>query len=214
MQPNTTFTYQHAIEEVDKPLMNHEAGQYQVLPLFDEEIPKYESGVFEARNLQYYRDLMESKGLLHMNEIFSKVSARVSAIGYRADMETALRTPDMAGYQLLSIQDFPGQGTAHVGILDNFMEDKPGGFTKEQYKSFNDSVVVLAQLPKLVLTNSEDLTGTISVVNYGPAALDGVVGQWKLTNGDTVLAEGTLDATEVAQGGVTAVSYTHLLSWC
>ena len=105
MQPNTTFTYQHAIEEVDKPLMNHEAGQYQVLPLFDEEIPKYESGVFEARNLQYYRDLMESKGLLHMNEIFSKVSARVSAIGYRADMETALRTPDMAGYQLLSIQD-------------------------------------------------------------------------------------------------------------
>ena len=122
MQPNTTFTYQHAIEEVDKPLMNHEAGQYQVLPLFDEEIPKYESGVFEARNLQYYRDLMESKGLLHMNEIFSKVSARVSAIGYRADMETALRTPDMAGYQLLSIQDFPGQGTAHVGILDNFMD--------------------------------------------------------------------------------------------
>ena len=205
MQPNTTFTYQHAIEEVDKPLMNHEAGQYQVLPLFDEEIPKYESGVFEARNLQYYRDLMESKGLLHMNEIFSKVSARVSAIGYRADMETALRTPDMAGYQLLSIQDFPGQGTAHVGILDNFMEDKPGGFTKEQYKSFNDSVVVLAQLPKLVLTNSEDLTGTISVVNYGPAALDGVVGQWKLTNGDTVLAEGTLDATDVAQGGVTEI---------
>ena len=79
------------------------------------------------------------------------------------------------------------------------MEDKPGGFTKEQYKSFNDSVVVLAQLPKLVLTNSEDLTGTISVVNYGPAALDGVIGQWKLTNGDTVLAEGTLDATDVAQ---------------
>ena len=114
-----------------------------------------------------------SKPQLGRVDVYKRqVSARVSAIGYRADMETALRTPDMAGYQLLSIQDFPGQGTAHVGILDNFMEDKPGGFTKEQYKSFNDSVVVLAQLPKLVLTNSEDLTGTISVVNYGPAALD------------------------------------------
>ena len=203
MQPNTTFNYQNAISVIDKPLMNHEAGQYQVLPMFDEEIPKYESGIFEARNLQYYRDLMESKGLLEMNEIFSKVSARVSAIGYRADMETALRTPGMGGYQLLSIQDFPGQGTAHVGILDNFMEDKPGGFTKEQYKSFNDSVVVLAQLPKLVLTNNEALTGTISVVNYGQTALDGAVGNWILKNGDDVLAQGSLDAADVAQGGVT-----------
>ncbi|BFK83258.1 hypothetical protein I4000191A8_03960 [Clostridia bacterium i40-0019-1A8] len=209
MQPNTTFNYQHAISEIDKPLMNHEAGQYQVLPLFDEEIPKYEKGVFEARNLQYYRDLMESKGLLYMNEIFSKVSARVSAIGYRADLETALRTPGMAGYQLLSIQDFPGQGTAHVGILDNFMEDKPGGFTKEQYKSFNDSVVILAQLPKLVLTNDEMLTGTISIVNYGPTALAGIAGQWTLKNGDTILAKGSLNPMDVAQGGVTDIGTFH-----
>ncbi|WP_195983721.1 discoidin domain-containing protein [Clostridium sp. D33t1_170424_F3] len=203
MQPNSNFTYTNAISIVDKPLMNHEAGQYQVLPLFDEEIPKYEPGVFEARNLQYYRDLMERKGLLHMNEIFSKVSARVSAIGYRADMETALRTPGLGGYQLLSIQDFPGQGTAHVGILDNFMEDKPGGFTTEQYKSFNDSVVVLAQLPKLVYRNDQELSGMISVVNYSPASLQGKVGQWKLKNGDAVLAEGSFDAMDVPQGSVT-----------
>ena len=88
--------------------MNHEAGQYQVLPWFDVEIPKYESGIFRARNLETYRNIMEKNGILGMNEKFSKASARLSAIGYKADIETALRS-ELAGYQLLSIQDFPGQ---------------------------------------------------------------------------------------------------------
>lgn len=57
---------------------------------------------------------MESKGLLHMNEIFSKVSARVSAIGYRADMETALRTPGIDNpSELVSAQEV-GDGNLNL----------------------------------------------------------------------------------------------------
>ena len=43
---------------------------------------------------------------------------------YRAEMEMAFRTPGMAGFQLLDLQDYPGQGTALVGILDAFMDNK------------------------------------------------------------------------------------------
>ncbi len=205
LDPNTDHTYDGALEGYEKPIMNHEAGQYQVLPNFDEEIPKYSGGVFEARNLKYYRDLMESNGLLYMNEIFSKVSARVSAIGYRADMETALRSNDLAGYQLLSIQDFPGQGTAHVGILDNFMEDKEGGFTKEQYKNFNQETVVLGKLPQLVFTNDQTLTATAIVSNYSPDKIADADIFWRLKDGDEILESGILDAKTVEQGQVTTM---------
>lgn len=204
-RPRTDHTYNSALANyATMPIMNHEAGQYQALPNFDEEIPKYSSGIFEARNLKAYRNLMESKGLLYMNETFSNVSARVSAIGYRADIETALRS-SLAGYQLLSIQDFPGQGTAHVGILDNFMEDKEGGLTKAEYKNFNSPVTVLGELPKLLYKNNENLTGKIVVVNYSEAALGNVTGSWKLKSGNTELAKGTLTPKAVAQGGVTDI---------
>ena len=200
LQPNTTHTYNDALVGFENvPVMNHEAGQYQVLPWFDVEIPKYESGIFRARNLETYRNIMEQNGILNMNEKFSRASARLSAIGYKADIETALRS-ELAGYQLLSIQDFPGQGTAHCGILDNFMDDKPGGFTKAEYKSFNDSVVVLGLLPKLVYTNGETLSAAISVSNYSPTALNALVGSWTLKNGETILASGSLDAKDVPQG--------------
>lgn len=202
-QPGTDFTYDKALAGYTKPIMNHEAGQYQVLPNFETEIPKYEPGIFEARNLMMYRDRMEKNGILHMNEKFSKASARLSAIGYRADMQTALLSNDLAGYQLLSIQDFPGQGTAHVGILDNFMDEKQGGYTKEQYKNFNDAAVVLGVLPKLVYTNDEILTGKIAIPNYTPENLGDLVGTWKLKDDEKILDEGKLDAVTAKQGEVT-----------
>lgn len=205
LDPNTDHTYDNALQGYTKPIMNHEAGQYQVLPKFDEEIPKYDRGIFEARNLKTYRNLMESKGLLYMNDIFSKVSARVSAIGYRADIETALRSNDLAGYQLLSIQDFPGQGTAHVGILDNFMEEKEGGFTKAEYKNFNQETVVLGKLPQLIFTNDEMVQADAIVVNYSPDSIESTDIYWKLKKGDVVLEEGTLPAKTAVQGQVTTI---------
>ena len=53
----------------------------------------------------------------------------------------------MAGFQLLDLQDYPGQGTALVGILDAFMDNK-GLITAEEWKESCDDVVLLALLPK------------------------------------------------------------------
>lgn len=202
LAPNTEFNFDGALTGYEKPVMSHETGQYQTLPYFDKEIPKYDKGIFEARNLKYYRDVMKHHGLLEMNEIFSKVSARVSAIGYRADIETSLRSHDLAGYQLLSIQDFPGQGTAHVGMLDNFMEEKPGGFTKAQYANFNKPAVVLALLPKLIYTNMEKISARAAIVNYTPSNMENVDIYWKLEDGSHLLSQGCMKLSEVAQGAV------------
>lgn len=207
VQPNSNYSYTYALNGYTKPIMSHEVGQYQVLPDFNTEIPKYDEGIFEACNLMYFRDKMEQRGILHLNRAFSLVTARTSAICYKADIETALRTPNFGGYQLLSIQDFPGQGTAHVGILDNFMNEKAGGFTSEQYKNFNDAIVVLGCLPKLTYTNNEQLTANILISNYGIENLENIDGNWELLREDgAVILSGTFNGSNVPQGSVTAIT--------
>ena len=57
-------------------------------------------------------------------EEFFKANGRFAAECYKNEIETAMRSEKLAGFQLLDIQDFPGQGTALVGILNSFMESK------------------------------------------------------------------------------------------
>ena len=49
---------------------------------------------------------------------FLHASGKLQALLYKEDIESALRTPGMGGFQLLDLHDFPGQGTALVGVLD------------------------------------------------------------------------------------------------
>ncbi len=208
LQPNTEKDYSSALTAsgVQVPVMNHEAGQYQTIPNFDKEIPKYEKGIFAAKNLERFRSIMEGKGLLAMNQEFAKATARTSAIQYRADIEAALRTPGFGGYQLLSIQDFPGQNTALVGILDSFMEDKEGGFTKEEYKSFNSPVTVLGKLPKLMYASEDEFVADVVLTNYSESDLQNISGAWAVKHEDgTIVKSDTFQGTTVPQGSVTTI---------
>ena len=54
-----------------------------------------------------------------------------------------LRTKNMAGFQLLDIQDYPGQGSAFVGILDAFMESKGITTANVEWHQWCSSVVPL-----------------------------------------------------------------------
>lgn len=207
-QPNSCQDFNKAMEYLnsDIPVMGHETGQYQVYPNFKKEIPKYENGVFAPRNLSNFQSIMEKKGLLDMNEVFSRVTARTSAISYRADIEAALKTTGFGGYQLLSIQDFPGQNTALVGILDSFMEDKDGGFTSEEYKSFNSPVTTLARIPKYMYNQSDSFKAEVVIANYSEENISDVSAKWGLAREDgTPIKEGTLTNTDVLQGTVTSL---------
>lgn len=123
---------------------------------------------------------------------------------YRAEMEMAFRTPGMAGFQLLDLQDYPGQGTALVGILDAFMDNK-GLITAEEWKESCDDVVLLALLPKFCYSGNEALKGSIKVANYTPTALKGKHLTWTLTNGqDQVIAQNNIPL-QINQGTLAEV---------
>ena len=214
-QPNSVFTYTFALTarpEFTKPIMNHEVGQFQTLPWYENELPKY-TGLLEPRNLIAFRNTMEEKGLLEMNEKLSRASAASGNLQYRAELETSMRTPNFGGYQLLSMQDFPGQSTAHCGMLDVFMDEKPGGMTYEQFKSVSKPVTAFAKIPKYFYSASEPFSAEVVLTNYSEDDLVGVAGSWaiKRTNG-TVFTSGNFSPVTVPQGTVTTVGEISLAS--
>lgn len=203
IHPSSTATYYNALDGIQIPFVSHEIGQYQQYPDFDQ-IDKY-TGVFEARNLLIARNSLESKGMLDQNKAFAIASGKLAAICYRAEVETALRTSNMGGYQLLGLQDFPGQGSALVGILDAFMDRKEGMPTGEEFQHYNSAVTALGLLPQYVWTNDREFTAEYQIANYGEGDLT-LTPTWKLLRADgSVLAQGKGEASTVAQGEVGSV---------
>lgn len=164
--PGTLDDFSESIKDVPVPLIGHETGQYQVFPDF-REIPKY-TGVLKAHHYEIFRERLEKAGMLDQAGDFVKASGALSAICYREDMELALRTPGFGGFQLLDIMDFPGQGTAPVGMLDVFMNSK-GVIEPAEWRQFCAPVVPLLRTEKLTWTTNETFTGRVQVANYGLA---------------------------------------------
>ena len=66
---------------------------------------------------------------------FLRASGLWSVQLYKEEIEIMLRTPGHGGFQLLDLHDFPGQGTALIGVLDPFWDSK-GLITPEAFRSF------------------------------------------------------------------------------
>ncbi len=131
------------------PVISHEVGQYNVYPDF-REIPRY-TGVLEARNFGIFRERLEAAGMGAQAADFFRCSGLLSRDSYKLEIEAAMRTPHLAGFQLLDLQDFPGQGTALVGMLNALMENK-GFIEPETWRGFCGDLVPLAIFDSFVLT--------------------------------------------------------------
>ena len=180
----------------DKPVVTHEIGQYCTYPDF-REIEKY-TGVLQARNFEVFRERLEEKGMLDMAEDFFRCSGQLAVQCYKEELEAAMRSEYVAGFQILDIQDFSGQGTALVGILDAFMDSK-GLITPEKWRNFCSDRVLLAQFPSYVVNAGEDFTAEISLRYYGHEELHGQV-VCRLTTGEDVIAEIPVRADIAGQG--------------
>ncbi|MGH8022216.1 MAG: beta-galactosidase, partial [Limisphaerales bacterium] len=95
------------------------------------------------------------------------------------------------------LTDFPGQGTALVGVLNPFWQTK-GYVTAAQFRRFCNTTVPLARLSRRVFTTGQNLQASLEVANFGPAPLRNVVTDWKLVgdNGKAV-ARGHLPARDI-----------------
>jgi len=205
--PSTEVDFQYAVSRIRIPLISHETGQYQVFPDYSE-IDKY-TGVLRAWNLEVFRERLERAGMTDQDSAFQKASGAWSALCYKAEMEAALRTPGMAGFQLLDLQDFPGQGTALVGMLDAFMDEKGVVDRKKWLQSCSD-VVILLKFPGFCLTPEEDFHAAVQVVNYSDKIISDDL-HWELTNRNgKILQEGVLKDLRITNSGINEVGKLHL----
>lgn len=199
--PSTSLNYSKAIMNCNVPAISTEVGQYQIYPDYNE-IKKY-TGVLKPWNFLVFRQRLEENGMGDQAYDFFKASGALSTICYRADIEMALRTPGMGGFHLLDLQDFPGQGTALVGILDAFMDSK-GLITPSEFSNFCNKVVPLFITEKFCYKNDEQLKGKIQVANYSGKDLKSSV-TWTLKNSHAeIITSGKYDAVLV-KGKITDV---------
>lgn len=172
------------------PVISHETGQFQVYPDYNE-IAQY-TGVLFPYNFEVFRHRLALAGMADEADAFHRASGRWAAQLYKADIELDLRTDNMAGFQLLDLQDYPGQGTALVGMLNAFMQNK-GCISRADWRKFCSPVVPLAVLPRYTYEGGETIPLTMKVANYGGGSLKGAKVYAKIANTDgSIISEGQM----------------------
>lgn len=196
--PRTDFDWSdYLAKDPGVPVVSHEIGQWCVYPNFDE-IGKY-TGWLKPKNFEIFRETARRNGLLEQATDFLAASGKLQTLCYKHDIEAALRTPGFGGYQLLDLRDFPGQGTALVGVLDPFWDGK-GYVTVDEFARFSGPVVPLAKLPRMIFTTADTLEGDYLLSHFGPDDLTGLAPTWSLHHGGTLFAEGVLPVRDVPAG--------------
>ena len=170
------------------PVISHETAQFQTYPDFDE-IKKY-TGVLYPYNMEVFRSRLEKAGMLDQAKDFHMASGLWSLQLYKQDIEMDLRTKNMAGFQLLDLQDYPGQGSAYVGILDAFMDPK-GLCTEREWRQWCAPVVPLLVADRFCFTNEDGLHAWVQVANYSGQSLNGKTLRWELT-GTSLVSSGEI----------------------
>ncbi len=201
--PSSLVNYDESIQDVPVPVISHEIAEFAMAPDF-REIPKY-TGVLKARNLEIFQQRLRDAGMLDLSHDFLRASGALAAICQREDLEAALRTPGLSGFHWLDLMDFPGQGTALVGMLNVFMESK--GITRpDKWREFCSETVPLLLLEKYAWTTDETFTGEVRVAHYGPADLHEARVNWTLRDGEgSPIAEGALGPLTIKEGGLGSV---------
>ncbi|MDO4993435.1 MAG: beta-galactosidase [Bacteroidales bacterium] len=166
--------------DINEPYVSHETGQWCAFPNFDE-IRKY-TGVNRAGNFEIFRDLLNKNGMGSMAKKFLLASGYLQTLCYKHEIERTLRTPDYAGFQLLGINDYSGQGTALVGVTDVFYDDK-GYCSADDFREFCSDIVPLARLPKFTYQTDETLHATLDVSQFSGKTLSDAILHCSLTGG-------------------------------
>jgi hypothetical protein len=206
--PETRTDYREYVRGRSVPVVSHEIGQWCAFPNLAERA-KY-TGYLKAKNFDVFADFLAGHGLEGQAGDFLRASGKLQTLLYKEDVESALRTPGMGGFQLLDLHDFPGQGTALVGVLDAFWDSK-GYVTPSEFRRFCAETVPLARLDRRVFTTAEALGADVEVAHFGPATLVAARSSWRLVDAaGRAVARGSWPARDVASGGGTALGRVEL----
>lgn len=184
--------------DVNEPYLSHELGQWCAFPDL-KETSQY-TGAYKARNFEIFADLLRDNGMASQAGKFLMASGKLQTLAYKYDVERNLRTPDYAGFQMLALNDYSGQGTALVGVLNVFWREK-GYCNADQWTQFCSPIVPLAKFPKFVYTNDETLSVDVEMYNAYRETLRDATTKYTVTdaNGNKV-AGGQLYAGDITVG--------------
>ena len=211
--PETTTDYGDFVKQhSDAPVVSHEIGQWCVYPNFDE-MKKY-TGLLKPRNFEVFREQLDRNGMLPQAHDFLMASGKLQALLYKEEIESALRTPGFGGFQLLDLHDFPGQGTALVGVLDPFWDSKPY-ITPKEYRRFCGPTVPLARLPRRIFESGETLVARVDVAHFGPADLKDVTPTWTLSDSTgEIVEEGRFARQTIKTGELSTLGELKTPMYC
>lgn len=198
----TDYDFSKAIAGFGVPVVAHELGQWAVYSSYDE-IDEY-TGVLKPRNLEVFREQLEARGMGNQAEIFQTASGRFSAEVYKEDIESALRTPNFGGFQLLELTDYPGQHEALVGMLDCFWNSK-GLITANAFRSFCNHTVPLLRFSKFVWRSDETFRAKAEVAHYGKESIREPVAWTVYDDSGRILRHGKFRSVTIAPGGITSL---------
>jgi hypothetical protein len=194
----TDYDWSTIINKWPQPTVSHEIGQWCVYPNF-KEVKKYD-GVLKPKNFEIFYDRLKEHHLESLADSFLFASGKLQVLCYKADIEAALRTKGFGGFQLLDLHDFPGQGTALIGVLDPFWDEK-GYVTAKEYSQFCNSTVPLIRTHKMIYQNNEAFDAAVEIAHYGNAPLMRVTPVWQLLNSEgQVLFHGQLQTIDIPIG--------------
>ena len=173
-----------AVDALEALAANVTAFDGVVCPILDARAQQVYGAIFR-RGERLTEDTVE-KLTLFLDRV--EATGELSRLCYRAEIEAVMRTEEMSGISLLGLQDFPGQGTALVGMLNSHLQPKPYDFARpERFRAFFDGVLPLALLPRYCYETGETLEAEIRVANSGRRPLRGAL-RYTLICGITRLA--------------------------
>lgn len=197
--PSADRTYDEAMAEIrkeyQKPVFSFEVGQFEVLPDF-EELESFH-GISDPVNLKLIKKRVEERGLLPTWEKYVEATGELSRLAYREEIEAAMRTRELSGISLLGLQDFPGQGTALVGMMNSHLEPKPYDFARpERFREFFQECRILVKLPHYTYEAGEQLIAEVEAANFGKRNIEGVF-CWTLAGKKSVSENGNCEPAEI-----------------
>lgn len=172
------------------PVLSHEIGQYDFFPDFSE-LERYE-GVGQPLYLEIYKERLQAVGLYEQWKEFFEATGKFAIDCYKRELEAALRSKELSGFQLLDLQDFPGQCVALVGVLNAWMESK-GLITAKEWRSFCNNVVILGEIENFVVEEEEEVIIPIKLSNSTPEVFHGKQLVYSVIIAEELLAEGVLE---------------------
>ncbi len=199
--PAPMHDYRKAVAASSMPLVVHETVQRCSFP--DPAWAEKYTGWLRPAYLDIARDQLRQRGMLDQVPAFVRASGRWQVEQFKEEVEADLRTPGFGGFQLLQLHDFPGQGSALVGVLDAFWDSK-GYVTPERFREFCGPTVPLVRMERLTWTTADRLQATVEAAHFGPEPLGRVAPRCRIvdTEGREVFSQ-SLPPREIPIGNGT-----------